>query len=64
MHTTDGLSVIKASVPLATMFGYATDVRSLSRGRADYTMLPSQFDPVPSHVVKALVDQLGMGLSA
>ncbi len=60
----NGLSVIKASVPLATMFGYATDVRSLSRGRADYTMLPSQFEPVPSHVLEALVEQLGMGLTA
>ena len=60
----NGFSIIKATVPLATMFGYATDVRSLSRGRADYTMLPTQFEPVPSHVLESLVEQLGMGLSA
>ena len=47
---------ISAMVPLETMFGYATDLRSLSRGRANYSMEPSHFEDVPaslaSHVVQ------------
>jgi elongation factor G len=43
----DGHQVVKADVPLAEMFGYATALRSLSKGRASYSMEPSQFDVVP-----------------
>ncbi len=53
------LSVVKAEVPLAEMFGYATDIRSLSRGRADYSMLPSRFEPVPQTVTDQLTEQYG-----
>ncbi|HXK57748.1 MAG TPA: hypothetical protein PLZ16_13985 [Gammaproteobacteria bacterium] len=38
--------VITAEVPLATMFGYATQVRSLSQGRASYSMEPSRYDQI------------------
>ena len=38
---------IKALVPLANMFGYSTTLRSLSQGRATYTMQPDRYDPVP-----------------
>ncbi len=55
----DQLSVVKAEVPLAEMFGYATAIRSLSRGRADYSMLPSRFEPVPQAVVDQLIEQYG-----
>jgi elongation factor G len=41
------LRVIHARAPLAQMFGYATTVRSLSTGRASYTMEPCAFAPVP-----------------
>lgn len=47
-------AVLKASVPLAEMFGYSTAVRTLSSGRADYTMKPSSFEQVP----QAIVDEL------
>jgi elongation factor G len=47
-------AVLKAYVPLAEMFGYSTAVRTLSSGRADYTMKPSSFEEVP----KAIVDEL------
>jgi elongation factor G len=40
--------VITAEVPLATMFGYATQVRSLSQGRASYSMEPCRYEPMPS----------------
>jgi elongation factor G len=47
--------VIKAEVPLATMFGYATDLRSRTQGRATYTMQFSQYSPVPSAIQEEIV---------
>ena len=48
---------IKALVPLAEMFGYATTVRSLSQGRASFTMEPSHYEEVPSNVAKAVIEK-------
>lgn len=50
-------AVLKAKVPLAQMFGYSTAVRTLSSGRADYTMKPSSFEQVPQQVVDELVNE-------
>ncbi|HHY12315.1 MAG TPA: elongation factor G [Firmicutes bacterium] len=47
METEDIYEIIRASVPLATMFGYATDLRSRSQGRGTYTMQFEQYDVVP-----------------
>jgi len=47
--------IIKARVPLAAMFGYATSIRSLTKGRAGYTMEPLQFAAVPPEVEKELL---------
>ena len=47
---------INANVPLETMFGYSTDVRSLSKGRAAYTMEPSHFEQVPSQLLGKIVE--------
>jgi elongation factor G len=47
--------VIKAEVPLATMFGYATDLRSKTQGRATYTMQFSHYDAVPTSVQEEIV---------
>ena len=52
METKGNLCNIRAFVPLETMFGYATDVRSLSSGRASYSMEPSHFEQVPANVLK------------
>ncbi len=46
--------VIKASVPLAEVFGYATSLRSVTQGRASYTMEPARYEQVP----EALADEL------
>jgi elongation factor G len=46
---------ITAKVPLAEMFGYSTQLRSLSSGRANYTMEPSHFEKVPVKVQEAVV---------
>ena len=54
-----GLSVINAEVPLAEMFGYATAIRSLSKGRSSYSMEPSHFEQVPEQVKAAILDQKG-----
>src|SRR5688500_5297813 len=45
-----------AQVPLAEMFGYATAIRSLSKGRAAYSMEPSAFEPVPASIVATIMD--------
>ncbi|MFN5804402.1 MAG: elongation factor G [Opitutia bacterium] len=56
METKNGACNINALVPLAEMFGYATDVRSLSKGRASYTMEPSNFAQVPANILKQVVE--------
>ncbi len=56
METKNGVAIITAFVPLETMFGYATDVRSLTKGRASYAMTPSHFDQVPQNVLKEIVE--------
>ena len=48
---------VNAEVPLSEMFGYATSIRSLSKGRASYSMEPSHFEQVPSQVLAAVLDQ-------
>ena len=48
---------IEASVPLAEMFGYATAIRSLSRGRASYSMEPELFAVVPPAVKEAILNR-------
>lgn len=53
----NGLSEIRAEVPLAEMFGYATDMRSLSKGRASFSMEPLQFEEVPAAIVARLTEQ-------
>ncbi len=52
-------TAVHAEVPLAEMFGYATAIRSLSKGRASYTMEPSHFEQVPAQIVAAVLDQKG-----
>lgn len=56
MESRDGACIISAIVPLETMFGYATDIRSLSKGRASYSMEPSHFDQVPAQVLARIVE--------
>jgi len=56
METKGNLTIVTAFVPLETMFGYATDVRSLSKGRASYSMEPSHFDQVPNSQLEKIID--------
>jgi elongation factor G len=49
---------ITAEVPLANMFGYSTDVRSMTQGRATYTMQFARYAPVPTHVTESIVERM------
>ncbi|WP_372610410.1 elongation factor G [Halomonas sp.] len=59
MDDTSMGKVIRAMVPLGEMFGYATDLRSQSQGRASYTMEFAQYDEAPNSVVEAVINQNG-----
>ncbi len=52
----NGQTVLTAQVPLAEMFGYATAIRSLSKGRASYSMEPLNFEQVPNSVLTTVMD--------
>ncbi|MGO2405843.1 elongation factor G [Vibrio litoralis] len=52
---TAGLKIIRAQVPLSAMFGYATDLRSATQGRASYSMEFSEYAEVPNNVAKAII---------
>jgi elongation factor G len=57
IETKGSFCTITAEVPLAEMFGYATAIRSLSKGRSSYSMEPSHFEQVPQQVLNAVLDQ-------
>jgi elongation factor G len=52
METRENVQVIEARVPLAEMFGYATDLRSSTQGRATFHMQFSHYDPVPVSITE------------
>ncbi|EKO3966837.1 elongation factor G [Vibrio fluvialis] len=54
-----GLKIIRARVPLSEMFGYATDLRSATQGRASYSMEFSEYAEVPKNVADAIVAERG-----
>lgn len=55
MEAVQGAQQIRATVPLAEMFGYATALRGMSQGRASYTMEPSHYAEVPKSVAEEIV---------
>ena len=55
MEPRNGAQVINAMVPLAEMFGYATDLRSKTQGRGNYSMEVSFYDEVPKNIADAIV---------
>src|SRR5262249_36008121 len=60
MTTDEGdFSTIEAEVPLAEMFGYATDLRSTTQGKAEFSMEFSRYLPAPNEVQKALKEKYG-----
>jgi elongation factor G len=55
MENRGGVQVIEARVPLAAMFGYSTRVRSMTQGRATYTMQFAVYEPVPQQIYEELI---------
>ena len=56
MNPMGNATTIKASVPLSEMFGYATDVRSMTQGRATFTMQFDRYEDVPGSIAAEIVD--------
>ncbi len=59
MEDRSGAKVITAYVPLAEMFGYATTLRSMTQGRASYSMEFIHYDTVPGNVAKEIIEKRG-----
>jgi elongation factor G len=53
-----GSKVIKAKVPLSEMFGYVTQLRTITSGRATSTMEFSHYDEAPKHIAKEVIDEV------
>ncbi|MCA9789488.1 MAG: elongation factor G, partial [Cyanobacteria bacterium HKST-UBA05] len=50
-----GMTQIRSVVPLADMFGYATDIRSKTQGRGTFTMEFEQYEPVPTNIAETII---------
>ncbi len=59
METRNGAAHIDASVPLSEMFGYATDLRSRTQGRGQYSMEPSHYLQIPKSIAEKIIDEKG-----
>ena len=55
MEDVNGATQIEAQIPLASMFGYATDLRSKTQGRAQYVMEPSHYTEVPKSISESII---------
>ena len=58
MEANDGMQEIKAFIPLSEMFGYATTMRSMTQGRAIYTMQFSHYDEAPKSVSEQIIEKV------
>jgi elongation factor G len=58
----EGFVRVDSEVPLGEMFGYSTDLRSSSQGKAEYTMEFARYAPVPAEVAQELIKEYGTGL--
>jgi elongation factor G len=57
MEPQGGVQVIHAFVPLAEMFGYATDLRSRTQGRGVYVMQLAHYEEVPKNIMEKIIAQ-------
>ena len=60
MESKTGFSNLSAKVPLSEMFGYMTDLRTVSSGRASFSMEPTLFEPVPENVERNIKEAMGL----
>jgi elongation factor G len=61
MEMRAGAQVVRAFVPLSQMFGYATDLRSMTQGRATYSMEFDHYAPVPQNIADELTAKARRG---
>ena len=57
MEDSSSGKIINAEVPLSEMFGYATDLRSATQGRATYTMEFLKYSEVPANIAESIIDR-------
>ena len=57
MEARGNAQIIRALVPLAEMFGYATDLRSMTQGRATYIMRFSHYEEVPPNIAEQIIGE-------
>ena len=57
MDPENGLTTIRAKVPLAEMFGYATQLRSRTQGRGVFSMEFSHYEPVPKSIAEEVINR-------
>ncbi len=57
MNTKGGAQVVKADVPLAELFGYVTDLRTITSGRASASLTFSHYEPVPKNLAEAIINK-------
>jgi elongation factor G len=57
MSSRGTVQIVHARVPLAELFGYSTAIRSVTKGRASYTMEPACFDLVPAAIQQQLLER-------
>jgi elongation factor G len=57
MNDRSGIKIVDSFVPLAEMFGYSTDLRSMTQGRATYSMVFDHYEEVPANVAKEIIEK-------
>jgi elongation factor G len=58
MDTRGGAQVIKADVPLSELFGYVTDLRTITSGRASASLTFSHYSPVPRNLAEKVIEEV------
>jgi elongation factor G len=56
MDDRPGLKVVNAKIPLSELFGYATELRSMSQGRGSFTMEFDHYEPAPANVAQLIIE--------
>ena len=59
MDSRGNVQILNAEVPLSEMFGYATDLRSMTQGRAVFTMQFSHYGKAPNYIIDQLMEKFG-----
>jgi elongation factor G len=58
MDTRSGAQVIKADVPLSELFGYVTDLRTITSGRPSASLTFSHYSPVPKNLAEKVIEEV------